>query len=419
MKQARYSRYSVLVASAALINTLTICASAQSGPVALPLPAPTTSPAGIPTSDPSQEPVALPAADPVQATPSVSEQTTVPPGNQAAADTPAPGFVLSVSQSSQRLAERTRRILALRRLLQLNFNTAEFSRALRLLERLRDIRTAPPADPEKAMEAEYRELLAARPNDPLPPSSAAKIMDAARFYREEQTKIWSEMTREIGAERAEGLRNLVGQGESTRSSRVASKILYDRDGKIIESYTVAADTATGSRPVPILGDIPLIAPLFRSDTSVAASGGSSIWAGGDTVPAAKDKRSSKRGRRPAADNPPKPEPTTFPAPVGAGAPPEDIAVSQANTAVRSPGGVETAPGGVSVASSPNTSPFQQPSVKPSLSGRQTGSRSPYTPQPSVPITYSPTTVRLNLDEMIDLMREKIKAMNGTNVTIRP
>jgi len=113
------------------------------------------------------------------------------------------------------MTDRTRRIMALRQLLKLGFSKEDIETALPLLQRLRDIKTPPPTDPEKAMDEEYQALLKAKPTEPLPPSSTEKIMDAARYYRTEQTKIWTEMTQRLGKSKSDGLDDLTGYSKGS------------------------------------------------------------------------------------------------------------------------------------------------------------------------------------------------------------
>lgn len=112
---------------------------------------------------------------------------------------------------TQKMADRTRRIMVLRQLLTLGFTQADIETALPLLRRLHDLKSPKPMDPEKAMDEEYQALLKAGPKDPLPPNSALKIMDASRYYQEEQTKIWAEMAQRLGKTKSEGLFHLLRQ----------------------------------------------------------------------------------------------------------------------------------------------------------------------------------------------------------------
>src|SRR5579872_389536 len=120
---------------------------------------------------------------------------------------------LSYPSSSQHRVDRIRRIMVLRQLLGLGFSSGDINGVLPLLRELQAISSRPPADPDAAIEQEYQELLRAAPGKPLPPSSAAKITDAATYYREEQRRIWTAIERKVGGRKAAGLRSLLGQDE--------------------------------------------------------------------------------------------------------------------------------------------------------------------------------------------------------------
>ncbi len=115
---------------------------------------------------------------------------------------------------TQKMADRTRRIMVLRQLLTLGFTQADIQTALPQLHRLHDLKSPKPMDPEKAMDEEYQALLKASPKDPLPPNSALKIMDASRYYQEEQAKIWGEMAQRLGKTKSEGLSHLLRQDDN-------------------------------------------------------------------------------------------------------------------------------------------------------------------------------------------------------------
>jgi hypothetical protein len=176
-------------------------------------PAPSAGTPG-PTSIPAQAGeastgIALPLGSPQlnanQRKPEAATETTPLIGQSQ------PGALYRLDGRSQHMLDRLRRVLVLRQLLALGFTSADIAAALPLLRNLRDINTAPPADPDRAIEDEYRALLRANPGDPLPPNSVAKITDAAHYYRDEQAKIWNSLQRRIGARKADGLRTLLGQ----------------------------------------------------------------------------------------------------------------------------------------------------------------------------------------------------------------
>lgn len=126
-------------------------------------------------------------------------------------DLPYIGNLYQFGGQSTATADKTRRILALREMLKLGLTADDIAKALPLLRRLRDAQSQPPADPAKALDDEYQALLKARPGDPLPPSSAMKMQNAAQFVQDEQRTVWADLTKQIGAKKTEGLRSLVGQ----------------------------------------------------------------------------------------------------------------------------------------------------------------------------------------------------------------
>jgi hypothetical protein len=261
-----------------------------------------------------------------------------------------------LGERSQHTLNRLRRVLVLRQLLTLGFTTGDIAATLPLLRSLRDISTPPPADPDQAIEEEYKALLLASPGNPLPPSSAVKITDAARYYREEQAKIWGGLGRKLGSRKAEGLRALLGQ----ERIEVLGQIV-DPDVNRLQVPTL---TPGGSNPLEGATDGPARTP----DTSAPLPGD----VGG--VP---------------GDLAAQPIPE---------APPVQLSIAKK--------GGESIPRSV-----PN--PRRSASASRPTPGEQylEGIRSARDTQRQS--KFQPASVRISLTELIDLMQEKLEAMSGS------
>jgi hypothetical protein len=213
---SKYDGIRRLSALSVMLGLYPIGAMAQRPIELLPAPNPETPASVLVPFDSGQQPGADNAPEDYQQKPGQNRFNSSQ--NYATPKQEAPAYVIGQyggdTMLTRRMADRTRQILVLRRLLALHFSAEDIAAALPLLRSLQDIKAAPPVDPETALEREYEALLAAGPNDPLPPSSADKIIDAAHYYRDEQDKIWSEMTRRIGRKKSDGLYNLLGQQDA-------------------------------------------------------------------------------------------------------------------------------------------------------------------------------------------------------------
>jgi len=112
-------------------------------------------------------------------------------------------------QYSPEMSKKTREIALLRRMLDLKLTARDIERALPLLRELRDVGKEVPAKPDQALDEEIQRLLRARPGDPLPPSSAEALRDAATGFRNRRLAIWEKMTQAIGKEKTNGIRSML------------------------------------------------------------------------------------------------------------------------------------------------------------------------------------------------------------------
>ncbi len=370
MKMKQYGGYAIIMAAVAcsLLSASAMAQFRNSDP---------TFPASNPPTDASDQDPTVKPNDPAQQmapAPLVSR-----PGNDyhSVLDANQYGRGLDVQYDrsgvlSRRMVDRTRQILVLRRLLALRFSADDIAVALPLLRRLNDIKAAPTIDPETALEREYEALLAARPGDSLPASSAVKITDAARYYREEQSKIWSEMARRIGKSKADGLYNLLGQQDQV------SLPLYNRPVEKPSSSGAPASSDYNTRSLPQL--------VVPDDAAVGNP---------DLVPSDGVARPGAYQRRP-------------------------LSLPEADSS-------DTAPPGISTqvptsdprnhrAATPTRDQYQNDPLLPTVEAPRNyvGRRAlPDRPSDYSLLVYSSTTIRISLSELIDLMQTKLSVMSRT------
>jgi hypothetical protein len=107
------------------------------------------------------------------------------------------------------MAKKTREIALLRQMLALRLTARDYERAIPLLKELKEQDTVVPVKPEQAVDEEIQALLRARPGDPMPPSSADALRDAAKGSRSHKQEVWEKMAQEIGREKANGIRGML------------------------------------------------------------------------------------------------------------------------------------------------------------------------------------------------------------------
>jgi hypothetical protein len=107
------------------------------------------------------------------------------------------------------MSKKTREIALLRRMLDLKLTARDIERALPLLRELKDVGKEVPAKPDQALDEELQRLLRAKPGDPMPPSSAEALRDAASGFRTRRLAIWDKMEKAIGKEKSAGIRSML------------------------------------------------------------------------------------------------------------------------------------------------------------------------------------------------------------------
>ena len=243
----------------------------------------------------SQNAIAPPTGDSGAAQPAPfqqpkAESLTPRPGVPVLGGIPYIGQLFQERGQTSAMAAKTRRILVLREMLKLGLTADDIAKALPLLHRLRDAESQPPANPEQALEDEYQALLRAKPGDPLPPSSTLKLQDAARFYREEQASGWAELAKQIGAKKAGGLRELVGQNTG---------YFLNSGATLNPSLSYGSAATTYLRGITTLRPASVSPYGFSSMTGSATDAGGRIFFGrqGTALPTTPVEKTGKRDRR--------------------------------------------------------------------------------------------------------------------------
>jgi hypothetical protein len=111
---------------------------------------------------------------------------------------------------SPELAKKTRAIMALREMLAMRLTSRNISVALPILKELCDAEKGMQSRAEQLLEEERRALLAAEPDDPMPPGVGEKMQAEMQRYNEKQARAWENLVEAIGPEKTNGIRRLLG-----------------------------------------------------------------------------------------------------------------------------------------------------------------------------------------------------------------
>lgn len=125
-------------------------------------------------------------------------------------------FQTQASPASPEMARKTASLMALRSIVQLGLTRAEIESALPVLKRLQESAKILQDESDRAMEEERAALLAAKPGEVPSSTTSARLREASSRSREEQQKGWDELAKAIGAQKATGLRRLLGESGSVR-----------------------------------------------------------------------------------------------------------------------------------------------------------------------------------------------------------
>ena len=112
------------------------------------------------------------------------------------------------------MSKKTRRVVALRKMLALKLAQRDLEKALPILKQMDESNLKAPVNPEKALDEEYQALLKANPGDKLPPSSSGSMLGAAAESVSDHKKLVSELEKEIGKQKSEGLLALINNQSS-------------------------------------------------------------------------------------------------------------------------------------------------------------------------------------------------------------
>ncbi len=346
----KYSTPQRMITVMALLTAIIIPASAQeAGSGATSGPGAPATPAPITTAPSNGAPEDSLSADPALSGVAEEQEPEVPPNSKFHND-----FRFQKNNASHNIS-LVRRIVVLRQLVSAGFSTSDIANAIHVLRGLRDAKSAPTVDPEMAMREEYQALLKASPGTPLPPSSAVTVADAARYYQDAHLKVWTALARRLGRGKADVLRRLLGQDAAAPLGTVLSGL-----------------------PIPAVSAAP-------------------------NMPVVRNQKSGKRGRTVIA--PVDPE-VTLSGPAGVPPPGEPSGPAS----VKSPPAVLALP-----ATPSNLSPPQpEPALPGGLIQAIPGAPATIGPVPwiamSVVESLSPNTVRISLDELIELLQEKLDVM---------
>jgi hypothetical protein len=159
------------------------------------------------------------AAGRPQYQPQPGQPGTSPGGQFAPADgrgfPGAPGFVpapMMPMPQTPELAKKMRAIMALREMLAMRLTARNIGVALPILKDIRDAEKTLQSRSEQMLEEERKALLAADPDDPLPPGAGERMQQEIERFHDRQQQAWAELERAIGQEKTNGLRRLLGQG---------------------------------------------------------------------------------------------------------------------------------------------------------------------------------------------------------------